>query len=117
MMVIVDCQEHAGLCMTKTPVENNRSSYFRYILKYIFLALSYSTRDPASIINSAPGLYSACGHISRFHKYQPNYISLSTDDKHTSLERIIVVDSKNTHLLFDENLMTCTHIPDNVHDT
>ena len=48
--------------------------------------------------------------------YQPNYTTLSTDDKRNSLKRVTTVDLNNIPPLFDENLITCTYIPDNVHD-
>ena len=36
MTVVVDCQDQAGLRMAKTPVDNNRSSYFSYNSQKIF---------------------------------------------------------------------------------
>ena len=36
MKIVVDCQEQAGSRVTKIPIENNRSSYFNYILKQFF---------------------------------------------------------------------------------
>ena len=41
MTVIEDCQYQDGTRVTIISVDNNRSIYFMYILKHIFLALAY----------------------------------------------------------------------------
>ena len=88
-------------------------------MKERLLILKLSQKDPAIIINSSAEFYGACRHRPRFHRYLPNCTTHSTDDEHSSSERVDtrdLIDSQNpqnslgticTNLVSDGNLNLC----------
>ena len=58
--------------------------------------LRLSNHDPAMIINSFAEFYGACRHKPRFHRYLTNCTPHSTDDEHSSSERVYTRDLINS---------------------
>ena len=78
--------------------------------------LKLSKQDPARIINSSAEFYGACRHKPRFHRYLTNCTPHSTDDEHSSSERVNTrdsIDSQNslgtnsTNLSPEDDLNLC----------
>ena len=87
--------------------------------------LKLSRNDPAIIINNSSEFYGACRHKPRFHRYLTNCTPHSTDDEHSSSERVNtrdLIDSQNsqnslgttsTDLNSNGNLSLCMPCTDN----
>ena len=78
--------------------------------------LKLSRNDPAIIINNSSEFYGACRHKPRFHRYLTNCTPHSTDDEHSSSERVNTrdsIDSQNslgttsTDLSSEDDLNLC----------
>lgn len=64
----------------------------------------FSNIKTSLTIHTTSEFYGACRHTHKFHRYLTNYTPSSTDDKHTSSERVgSQISSSSSISLYTEN--------------